>query len=64
MMHPEKAPNPDGMTTLFYQQSSSISKGDVVIMVNDFLSSRVFDDRLNMTNIYLIPKIVRPNRMT
>ena len=33
-------------------------------MVNEFLSSGCFDDRLNMTNIYLIPKTVRPNRMT
>lgn len=41
MMHPEKAPSPDGMTALFYQQSWSIIKGDVVTMVNDFLSSGV-----------------------
>ena len=64
MMHPEKSPGPDGMTALFYQQSWSVIKMDMVNMVNDFLSSGSFDDRLNMTKICLIPKTVRPNRMT
>ena len=52
------------MTALFYQQSWSVIKFDVVNMVNVFLSSGFFDDRLNMTNICLIPKTVRLNRMT
>ena len=64
MMHPEKAPGPDGMTVLYYQQSWSIIKKDVVDMVNNFLTTGVFDDRLNMTNICLIPKTARPNKMT
>ena len=63
MMHPEKGLGPDGMTALFYQQSWSIIKEDVVNMVNNFLISGVFDDKLNMTNICLIPKTVRSNRM-
>ena len=33
-------------------------------MVNNFLISGAFDDKLNMTNICLIPKTVRPIRMT
>ncbi|CAA7057747.1 unnamed protein product [Microthlaspi erraticum] len=33
-------------------------------MVNDFLLSGNFDERLNMTNICLIPKSERPTRMT
>lgn len=33
-------------------------------MVNNFLISRVFDDRINLKNIFLIPKTPRPNRMT
>ena len=61
MMKPEKAPGPDGMTALFYQQSWSIIKRDVVNMVNDFLRTGSFDGRLNLTNICLIPKTVRPN---
>ena len=33
-------------------------------MVNNFLTSGNFEDKLNMTNICLIPKTARPNRMT
>lgn len=64
MMHPEKALGPDEMTDLFYQQSWSIIKDDVVDMVNNFITSGILDDRLNLTNICLIPKTARPNRMT
>lgn len=39
MMHPQKAPGPDGITALFYQQSWSISKKDVVEMFNNFLTT-------------------------
>ena len=52
------------MTALFYQQSWSIIKDGVVAMVNDFSRMGRFDDILNLTNICLIPKTVRPNRMT
>ena len=64
MMHPEKAPGPDGMTALFFQHSWHIIKTDLLEMVNDFLSSGILDQRLNMTNICLIPKTERPTRMT
>ena len=64
MMHPEKAPGPDGMTAFFYQQSWSIIKKDVVDMVNSFLTTGSINGRLNVTNICLIPKTARPNRMT
>ena len=63
MIHSKKALGSDGMTALFYQQSWSVIKIDVINLVHDFLSSGFFDDRLNMKNIYLIPKTVRPNRM-
>ena len=36
LMHPEKAPGPDGMTALFFQQSWSIIKTDITDMVNEF----------------------------
>ena len=64
MMHPEKAPGPDGMTALFFQHSWHIIKRDLVEMVNDFLMSGEIDTRLNITNICMIPKTERPTRMT
>ena len=64
MMHPEKAPGPDGMTALFFQHSWHIIKDDLVEMVNNFLVTGELDPRLNITNICMIPKIERPTRMT
>ncbi|CAA7051622.1 unnamed protein product [Microthlaspi erraticum] len=64
MMHPEKAPGPDGMTALFFQRSWHIVKQDVLSMVNNFLTTGTLDERLNMTHICLIPKKGRPTRMT
>ena len=64
MMHPEKAPGPDGMTAFFFQHSWHVIKKDVVEMVNNFLLTGNMDPRLNITNICMIPKIERPTRMT
>ena len=64
MMHPEKAPGPDGMTALFFQHSWYIIKRDLVKMVIDFLVSGEMDARLYITNICMIPKTERPTRMT
>ncbi|CAA7038023.1 unnamed protein product [Microthlaspi erraticum] len=64
MMHPEKASGPDGMTALFFERSWHIVKLYVLRMVNNFLQSGTFDDRLNLTHICLIPKTGRPTRMT
>ena len=64
MMHPEKAPGPDGMTTLSFQHSWHIIKSDLVDMVTNFLVSGEMDLRLNITHICMIPKTERPTRMT
>lgn len=40
MMHPEKAPNPEGMTALFFQHSWHIIKNALVEMVNIFFDPR------------------------
>ncbi|XP_023634308.1 uncharacterized protein LOC111829455 [Capsella rubella] len=63
MMNPEKAPGPDGMTALFFQQAWGVVKEDLVFVVNSFFQDGVFDKRLNRTNICLIPKVERPTRM-
>ncbi|XP_023634340.1 uncharacterized protein LOC111829476 [Capsella rubella] len=64
LMHPEKAPGPDGMTALFYQKSWEIIKDDLVLLVNSFFQNDSFDNRLNTTNICLIPKTERPTKMS
>lgn len=64
MMHPEKAPGLDGMTTLFFQRAWHIIKKDLLEMVNNFLLTGMLDTRLNTTNICLIPKTERPTKMT
>ena len=63
-MHPEKAPGPDGMTTLFYQKSWDTVKEDLTRMVNQFLFEGTMAQELNDTNICLIPKTTKPNEMT
>ncbi|XP_010462868.1 PREDICTED: uncharacterized protein LOC109125019 [Camelina sativa] len=62
-MHPEKTPGPDGMTALFFQRFWSSLKGDLVALVREFFRSGRFDPCLNETNICLIPKVDRPQRM-
>ena len=57
MMHPEKAPGPDGMTVFFFQHSWNVIKKDVVELVNNFLVTGDMDSRLSTTNICMIPKV-------
>jgi len=63
-LNPTKAPGPDGMTALFFQRFWEIIKGDLTKMVKNFLSSGIFDGKLNETNICLIPKGERPREMS
>ena len=51
------------MTALFFQKAWNTIKTDLLVLVNSFFQNGVFDKRLNTTNIRLIPKTERPNRM-
>ncbi|XP_048624014.1 uncharacterized protein LOC106417447 [Brassica napus] len=62
-MHPDKAPGPDGMTAIFYQQFWDIVKEDLTLMVNKFLLDGHIANGLNDTNICLIPKTTKPNNI-
>ncbi|CAA7043392.1 unnamed protein product [Microthlaspi erraticum] len=64
MMHTEKAHGPDGMVALLFQRSWHIVKENIITMVNNFLTSGTFDERLNVTNICLMPKTKRLTKMT
>ena len=63
-INPEKAPGPDGMTNLFYQRFWSTIGPDICTMVRNFYETGELDERLNQTNICLIPKTDRPATMT
>lgn len=63
-INPEKSPGPDGMTSLFYQRFWSDIGSDVCAMVQAFFETGDFDERLNQTNIFLIPKTDRPESVT
>ncbi|CAA7036802.1 unnamed protein product [Microthlaspi erraticum] len=63
-INPDKAPGPDGMTSLFYQKFWDVTANEIICMVNDFFENEALDPRLNQTNISLIPKTERPRDMT
>lgn len=63
-INPEKAPRPDGMASLFYQRFWNNIGSDVCAMVKSFFETGELDDRLNQTNMCLIPKTDRPVSMT
>ena len=52
-----KAPGPDGMNALFYQNFWHFVGDNVVLAVLDFLNIRNMLPEINHTNIVLIPKV-------
>ena len=52
------------MTTLLFQHFWHMIKEDFGEILNNFLVSGVMDSRLNITNIWVIPKTERPTKMT
>ena len=63
-INPDKAPGPDGMTGLFYQQNWEVTAKEIIAMVKKFFISNVSDPRLNQTNICLIPKSEKQREMS
>jgi hypothetical protein len=62
-MNPNKAPDPDGFSVLFYQTYWDLIKEDVVSMFNDFHCNNFDISRLNHALICLIPKINDPTNI-
>ena len=63
-LHPSKSPNPDGMSALFFQKYWSIIGTNVSNMVLNVLNSGMSLSDINRTNIALMQKTNKPQRMT
>ena len=63
-MAPLKAPGPDGMPPLFYQNYWNLVGNDVTKTILSYLNSATIPHPLNHTFITLIPKIINPMAVT
>ena len=63
-MHPTKAPGPNCMSPIFYQQYWEIVGSEVIKCVLDSLNSGVLPCGINDTYICLIPKVKSPQKIT
>lgn len=61
-MAPLKAPGPDGLHAVFYQNMWSVVGKSVISMAENFFATREFPNGMNKTTIALIPKIEFPER--
>ena len=63
-MAPLKAPGPDGMPPLFFQNYQDLVKGDITTTVLNYLNSGWLPLTLNHTFVTLIPKVKNPEKVT
>ncbi|KAL0011877.1 hypothetical protein SO802_006985, partial [Lithocarpus litseifolius] len=63
-MYPLKAPGPDGIPPLFFQQFWVISGEVVTATVLNFLNRGIIPPDFNKTHIVVIPKLKMPKRAT
>ena len=63
-MHLRKAPEPDGMSSIFFKHYWNIVGPEVVNCVLSSLNSSRMPCRLNETYICLIPKVKSPQNIT
>ena len=63
-MAPTKAPRPDGMNTLFYQNYWHVVGDTIVNAVLDFIKFGHMVPKINHTHIVLIPKIKAPETIS
>ena len=62
-MAPLIAPDPDGMSPIFYKSFWHIVGNDVTIVVLKALKTGVMHESLNTTFITLIPKVQHPKKV-
>jgi hypothetical protein len=59
-----KAPRPDSFIAGFNQQNWATIHKEICIAILSFFNTSVLDNRINMTNIALIPKLTSPSKVT
>ena len=62
-MHPTKAPGPDDMSIIFYENYWDIVGSNLIKCVLNALNSGVMPSDLNETFIYIIPKVKSPQKI-
>ncbi|KAL5789913.1 hypothetical protein ACOSQ2_004801 [Xanthoceras sorbifolium] len=63
-MGPNKAPGPDGFHALFFQKFWNVVSEDVSSVCLKVLNGGCSIEEFNTTNVFLIPKVKNPERMT
>lgn len=62
-INPNKCLGPDGMSGFFYQQFWDAVGPELTQMVQNFFQNGVMEDDMNLTNICLIPKKLKPTSL-